>query len=67
MNNSLQATVEKVAEPGDFVAYSVVLGAFVGFLPHVATILSIVWIALRIWESDTVRSVTRRQKAEGDE
>jgi hypothetical protein len=57
MRDALHSVVERVAEPGDAAAYAIVLGAFAQILPSIATILSIVWLCLRIWESDTVRGL----------
>lgn len=44
----------------DVAAATVTLGAIVNVLPSIATVLSIVWLLLRIWESDTVRAWTGR-------
>lgn len=62
MKNSLHDLVERVAEPGDAAAYAIVLGAVANILPSIATFLSILWLALRIWESDTVRGLTGRSR-----
>lgn len=59
----------------DVFAASITLGAIVNILPSIATILTIIWVLIRIWESDTVRALTRRtpvkenshgRKPEGD-
>lgn len=47
---------------GDIGSIGVIVASVASWLPSVATILSIIWFALRIWESDTVREVTGRVK-----
>jgi hypothetical protein len=39
----------------DVVSITATVGALLNMLPAVATLLSIVWIAIRIWETDTVQ------------
>jgi hypothetical protein len=38
------------------------LGVILGWLPNVLSIVTIVWFSIRIWESDTVRGLTKREK-----
>ena len=50
---------ESISEPVKHLFDSLSLGAivatFIGVLPHIATLLSVIWFALRIYESDTVQ------------
>ena len=39
-----------------------VIGTLVEFLPAVSAILSIVWVAIRIWETETVQKLVNRKK-----
>jgi hypothetical protein len=39
-----------------------VIGTLVEFLPAVSAILSIVWVAIRIYETDTVQKFVNRKK-----
>ena len=39
-----------------------VIGTLVEFLPAVSAILSIVWVAIRIYETDTVQNLVHRKK-----
>jgi hypothetical protein len=39
-----------------------VIGTLVEFLPAVSAALSIVWVAIRIWETDTVQKLAHRKK-----
>ena len=39
-----------------------VIGTLVEFLPAVSAVLSIVWVAIRIYETDTVKKLLKRKK-----
>jgi len=43
------------------------LGVLLSWLPTVFSLVSIVWFSIRIWESDTVRGLTRRTKEQKNE
>lgn len=47
----------------DALSVVTVLGALVNALPAIAALFTIVWTALRIWETETVRRWTGRRKA----
>jgi len=38
------------------------LGVLLSWLPNVFSLISIIWFSIRIWESDTVRGLTKREK-----
>ena len=38
------------------------LGVLLSWLPNVFSLVSIIWFSIRIWESDTVRGLTKRGK-----
>jgi hypothetical protein len=42
------------------------VGVLSGILPTVLSIVTIVWFSIRIWESDTVRGVTKRRKDDAE-
>jgi len=46
----------------DALSVVTVLGALVNALPAIAALFTIIWTALRIWETDTVRGWTGRSK-----
>lgn len=46
----------------DVVSLATVLGTIVQILPAIAAIFTIVWTAIRIWETDTVKSIFNRNK-----
>lgn len=37
------------------------IGSWMALLPDIAAILSIMWLALRIWETETVKRLTGRE------
>lgn len=47
----------------DALSVVTVIGALVQALPSIAALFTIIWTALRIWETDTVRGLTGRGKA----
>jgi hypothetical protein len=44
----------------DALSIATVLGALVNALPSIAALFTIVWTALRIWETETVKRWTGR-------
>ena len=48
----------------DVVSAGIVVGTLAQMLPHLAALLTIVWTLIRIFETDTVRSLFRRQSGE---
>ena len=45
----------------DAVAATGTGAAFLGYVPDAVALLTFVWVALRIWETDTVRGLTGRR------
>ena len=46
----------------DFASVATVLGALVEVLPAIAAIFTIVWTAIRIYETDTIQSLLGKKK-----
>jgi hypothetical protein len=46
----------------DGVSFITVVGTLAEMLPAVAAIFTIVWTAIRIWETDTVQQLINRKK-----
>ena len=44
----------------DSLAVGGAVATLVGWLPSVASLFTIIWLALRIWESDTVQKIVKR-------
>jgi hypothetical protein len=44
----------------DLAAVAGGVGSWLALLPDVAALLSIIWLAFRIWETETVKRWTRR-------
>ncbi|MDB4261335.1 hypothetical protein N9878_00570 [bacterium] len=45
----------------DAVAATGTGAAFLGYVPDAVALLTLVWVALRIWETDTIRGITGRK------
>jgi len=45
----------------DGMAVGGTVATLAGWLPPVASLLTIVWLSIRIWESETVQSITKRK------
>jgi hypothetical protein len=56
-----QETVKHILDGASIVT---VIGTLVEFLPAVSALLSIIWIAIRIYETDTVQKLVNRKKAD---
>jgi hypothetical protein len=48
----------------DFASVATVLGALVEVLPAIAAIFTIVWTAIRIYETDTVQGLLGKKDAD---
>ncbi len=46
---------EDVKNLFDVASIGVVFSTFVGWLPSIASALTVIWLAIRIWESKTMR------------
>jgi hypothetical protein len=53
---------EAVKTVADGVAVMTVLGTLNAWRPPIASLFTIIWMATRIWESDTVRGLTNRRE-----
>jgi len=49
--------------PIDITAGMVAIGAVTDVLPALASLFTIIWMALRIWETETVKKLTGRKDA----
>ncbi len=47
----------------DALSVVTVIGTLAQVLPSIAALFTIIWTALRIWETETVRNLTGRGKA----
>lgn len=52
--------MEQAKTVGDVVAASVTVGAIASWLPAVSTVLTIVWVLIRIYETKTVQKWLHR-------
>jgi hypothetical protein len=62
---ALQAD-EQIKTVGDAISILTVVGTLAELLPAVAAILTIIWTAIRIWETDTVQCMFNRKAVQKD-
>ena len=63
MNQHDQETVKHMIDGASILT---VIGTLVEFLPAVSAVLSIIWVAIRIYETDTVQRLVGRKKENND-
>lgn len=54
-------TDESIKQVGDAISIITVVGTLAELLPAMAAVLTIVWTAIRIWETDTVQCMFNRK------
>ena len=52
---------DEVKSAVDVAAISTGIGSWLAILPDIAALLSVTWLALRIWETKTVQRLLRRR------
>jgi hypothetical protein len=52
--------VEQIKYVVDATAMAVVGAAWVNWLPDLAALFTMIWVLIRIWETDTIRKWTKR-------
>lgn len=57
---------EQVKQLGDAISILTVVGTLAELLPAIAAVLTIVWTAIRIYETDTVQCMFGRRKKNAD-
>tara|TARA_R100001510_G_C7534152_1_gene124370 strand:- start:120 stop:293 length:174 start_codon:yes stop_codon:yes gene_type:complete len=53
---------EGLKQVADTVSVATGVGALAGVLPALSALVTIVWMSIRIWETDTVQSIFGRGK-----
>jgi glycerol-3-phosphate acyltransferase PlsY len=48
----------------DGLAIATTLGTLMEILPSISALLSIIWLAIRIWETETVQKIVGKKDAE---
>lgn len=54
-------TTETAMQIGDVLSMGVLIGYFFAALPAIATLLTVIWTAIRIYETDTVQRWLKRK------
>lgn len=66
MDNPMKHVPEGAKYVGDAVSAITVLGALIEYLPALAALLTVVWTAIRIYETETVKGLFSRKKGGPD-
>ncbi|RSU73167.1 hypothetical protein BRX37_16570 [Sphingomonas sp. S-NIH.Pt3_0716] len=61
MNDAWDALPAAVKGAVDLLAVTAWLGVLLRLLPHISTILTVIWIAIRIYETPTVQGLLARR------
>lgn len=59
--HSLRELVDQIKPVGDVISIGALLGYVAQLLPMMATLLTVIWMAIRIYETDTVQSWLKRE------
>ena len=51
---------EDAKQVADVAAGGVTISAFMAWIPEATALLSLVWVCIRIYETDTVRNIIRK-------
>lgn len=62
MNKDTEIVAFKLS--GDVAAMGVLIGALMTVMPAIASVLSVIWIGIRIFETETFQKLIRRWKKE---
>ena len=54
-------TVDVAKTTADGASVAIVLGWIADILPGIATLLTVIWMLIRIWETDTVRGWRKKR------
>lgn len=66
MNPMSDATNHPVAKAIDVLAIGSIVGTIVGWLPAIASVLSIVWFCIQIYESTTYKNFYKWMRGDKD-
>lgn len=44
----------------DWTAFTVALGTFLEMVPHLSGVVGLLWLCIRVWETDTVKGLRKR-------
>lgn len=52
---------EPIKEVLDWTSFGSIVAAFFAWIPHISALLGMIWLGLRIWETDTVQKLFGRK------
>ena len=57
---------ENLKHVGDALSITTVIGTIAGYLPAIAALATLIWTAIRIWETKTVQAWLKRRREKRD-
>lgn len=60
--DEITAVVEGTKSAGDLTSLAVVLATLSSWLPPVTAVLSLIWVLIRIYETDTIQNLIYRRR-----
>lgn len=66
LENFIQWVYDNWQSAGDTTSLSIIIATLLNILPNIAAILSIIWVGLRIYESETVQRILGRTNVNVD-
>ena len=64
--SNYEQQVETMKYAADAGAAGISLGAIMGLLPHITAVLSLVWVAIRLYETKTIQSLIAKLRKKND-
>lgn len=61
MNTIIQQKIEAVKPVMDVGSVGITVGALFSWVPHATAFLSLIWVAIRIYETETIQKLLRKK------
>tara|TARA_R110000868_G_scaffold25246_6_gene98530 strand:- start:256 stop:444 length:189 start_codon:yes stop_codon:yes gene_type:complete len=62
MKDAVSSMSESAKHLVDIASVATVVGTLADMLPSIAAVFTIIWTGIRIWETDTLKRLTGREK-----
>jgi hypothetical protein len=62
MKDAVSSMSESAKHLVDIASVATVVGTLAEMLPSIAAVFTIIWTGIRIWETDTLKRLTGREK-----
>lgn len=62
MKHAVESLPDSIKHLLDVLSFTALLGGLISVLPHISMLLTAIWMAIRIYETDTVQKLLRRDE-----